>query len=316
MDLKHDQFLLFSKFAHLYDAGVPLAEALELAGKETRESLRGVVAGIIEDLYRGTTLADSLAGHKDIFSAEVLGILRAGEGRGELGEAARSVAAGLQRGVFAAPVAGEADLDALLAQVGDRAGIIHLEPGLGIRYREGDQLVDGGPASTDGLVAGLVSRAGKRGAFLWNGRLIRVVEAATPDGPTAIVRISAPAGAELAGAAEWRAGEPRLLLVVGTNPDAALRAILKNFDATTTKRVAVDLPVPEAICVENLRTALELDPDVVCMGDVNRAGPLLRLARLADIHTLAGVRSARLADEVIRKRSGTALPPPLRIAVS
>ena len=98
MDLKHDQFLLFSKFAHLYDAGVPLAEALELAGRETRELLKEVIDGIVEDLYRGTTLADSLAAHQEIFSAEVIGILRAGEGRGELGEAARAVAGGLEGG--------------------------------------------------------------------------------------------------------------------------------------------------------------------------------------------------------------------------
>ena len=63
LDRRRDQFLLFSKFAHLYDAGVPLAEALDLpAGMpvfapDAEERRVGVMLAAIAGYKRDRDLA-------------------------------------------------------------------------------------------------------------------------------------------------------------------------------------------------------------------------------------------------------------------
>ena len=81
-----------------------------------------------------------------------------------------------------------------------------------------------------------------------------------------------------------------LLLVVGGDTDARLRSVLRAFDALTTKRVAIDLPVPEALSVTTLDAALALDPDVVCMARLRRTEDAARLAASV-VHTVSGVDS-------------------------
>ena len=90
MDLRHAQIVLLRKFAHLYDSGVPLTEALEIASAEAGAPLQSAVSDVVEDLFRGSSLADAMARRGDTFGPEIIGILRSGEQRGELGSAAET----------------------------------------------------------------------------------------------------------------------------------------------------------------------------------------------------------------------------------
>jgi len=303
MGLRADQVLFFNKFGHLYDSGVPLAEALDLVRADLHSPLREAVAQIIDDLYRGTNFADAMEQRTDIFAHEVVGVIRSGEGRGDLGNAARSAAAGLEGGLFDATVIHEDSVDALLEQVGD-ARALHIEPDGVLRARIGGRLADAGgvdKGQVEGLCAGLARRARMRaatgeGSFLWQDRLVRVSLASTLDGPTAVVRLSGEPGEEPAEARAWRAGPPGLLLVLGdrnADIDACLRAILRPFQG---KRVAVDLPVPEVLGVNSVDHALALDPDVVCVARVWRDSTARRLdAAVAEgVHVVASAATALL----------------------
>ncbi|MHC5052915.1 MAG: type II secretion system F family protein, partial [Planctomycetota bacterium] len=287
MDLRQAQIRFFKKFAHLYDSGVPLAEAVQIASAEAAEPLHGAIARIVEDLYRGTGFADSMASQPDAFGPDLVGVIRAGEARGELGDAARNAASGLTGNLLAAREVDPVEMDLLLESAGD-ARVVHLEPGGRVRIRTSEGLSDGGEADTVALGGGLARRAGietgtGEGAFLWNNRLVRVAIAETSEGPSTVVRLSAEPGAEPEEARAWREGRPGLLLVLGgrhADKDCCLRSILAAFDPETCKRVAVGLPVPEALEVGDIGTALEQDPDVLCLAEMRHLeeGELLALA--------------------------------------
>jgi hypothetical protein len=273
VDLRQGQIVLLRKFAHLYDSGVPLTEALELASSETGDALQDAVAGIVEDLFRGSSLADALARRHDAFGPEIVGILRSGEQRGELGDAARNAAAGLEGRVLDPRALPEGEIDLLLANAGD-ARAIHLEPPRRVRLRAGGKLSEGFEMDAAGLAEAVARRAGiegvaGEGSFLWRNRLVRVSAAPTEHGAAAILWLSAEPGKEPAEARLWREGRPGLLVVAGgrrADLDAVLRAVLKALDPARAKCVSVDLPVPEAtFCVPALDMALAMDPDVVCV---------------------------------------------------
>ncbi|HEX5135598.1 MAG TPA: type II secretion system F family protein [Planctomycetota bacterium] len=273
MDLRESQIVLLRKFAHLYDSGVPLTEALELASAEVGNALQEAVSDVVEDLFRGSSLADAMARRTDTFGPEIVGILRSGEQRGELGAAARNAAAGLEGRVLEPRSLPEGQVDGLLANAGD-ARAIHLEPPSRVRLRAGGRLSEGFEADATGLAEALARLAGieggaGEGSFLWRNRLVRVSTAPTGDGTAAVAWLSAEPGPEPKEARAWREGRPGLLVVHGgrhADLDAPLRAALAAFDATRMKCVSVDLPVPEvAACVPALDMALAMDPDVVCV---------------------------------------------------
>lgn len=301
MDLREGQIVLFRKFAHLYDSGVPLTEALEIASAEAGNALQEAVSGVVEDLFRGSSLADALARRADAFGPEIVGILRSGEQRGELGAAARNAAAGLEGHVLEPRALPEDQIEGLLANAGD-ARAIHLEPPSRVRLRAGGRLSDGFEADATGLAEALARRAGIEGAggegsFLWENRLVRVSTAPTADGLAAVAWLSAEPGPEPPEARAWRGGRPGLLVVHGgrhADTDAPLRAALGAFDPAIVKCVSVDLPVPEvAACVPALDMALAMDPDVVCVArwpENEGAAPLVAAVE-AGIHVLVSTSS-------------------------
>ncbi len=273
MDLRQGQIVLLRKFAHLYDSGVPLTEALEIAGAEAGDALQSAVAEVVEDLFRGSSLADAMARRGDAFGPEIVGIMRSGEQRGELGAAARNAAAGLEGLVLEPRALPQGEIDGLLANAGD-ARAIHLEPPDRVRLRAGGRLSDGFEADATGLAGALARRAGiegvaGEGSFLWRNRLVRVSIAPTHEGLAAVAWLSAEPGPEPAEARAWREGRAGLLLVTGgrhADADAVLRSALGAFDPARVKCVSVDLPVPEvAACVPAVDMALALDPDVLCV---------------------------------------------------
>jgi hypothetical protein len=304
MDLRQAQIVLLRKFAHLYDSGVPLTEALEIAGAEAGPPLRSAVAEVVEDLFRGSSLADALARRGDTFGPEIVGIMRSGEQRGELGSAARNAAAGLEGLVLEPRALPQGEIDGLLANAGD-ARAIHLEPPDRVRLRAGGKLSDGFEADAAGLAGALARRAGidgiaGEGSFLWQNRLVRVSIAPTDEGLGAVAWLSAEPGDEPAEARAWRKGRPGMLVVCGSRHadlDVVLRAALAAFDPARVKCVSVDLPVPEvAVCVPALDMALAMDPDVVCVARwPEDAGiqPLVDAVE-AGIHVLVSAASPRL----------------------
>jgi hypothetical protein len=304
MDLRDGQIVLLRKFAHLYDSGVPLTEALELASAEAGETLKTAITSVVEDLYRGSSLADALARRRDAFGPEIIGILRSGEQRGELGQAARHAAAGLEGRVLEPRSLPADQIEGLLANAGD-ARAIHLEPPNRVRLRAGGKLSDGFEADAAGLAEVLARMAGIEGAagegsFLWNTRLVRVSTAPTENGLAAVAWLSAEPGPEHPEARAWRKGRPGLLVVHGgrhADTDAPLRSALMGFDPARAKIVSVDLPVPEvSACVPALDMALAMDPDVVCVArwpEDEEIDPLLD-AVAAGIYVGVSVTSPRM----------------------
>lgn len=279
MDRRRDQYLFFSRFAHLYDAGVPLTEALDLVRGELTHDLRSVVGAIIDDIYRGSSLADAMARRRDVFTQSTVGVIRAGEERGELGVAARNVAGGLEGRVLDASAASTAELEEALEGAGEA---LYVEPG-------------------GKLAAALARSAGiegtGRGAFVWKDHLVRVVIAETHLGVTAVAQLSLPPGDPPPQAAAWRDGPPRLLIVAG---DTEVRAVLA---AHPGRRIAVDLPAPEAPSVQSVEVALWLDPDVVGVADLNPADAVL----LGGVHAVAWTVDT---DAVTNALGAASLPPP------
>lgn len=303
MQLRDAQIALFRKFGHLYDSGVPIAEALELAAQGAGPVLADAVGGIVRELYAGTSLAGAMEKRHDAFSPELVGILRVGEERGELGQAARNAATGLRERFLEPRRVAEAEIDSLLENAGD-ARFLHLEPGDRLRIRTTEGLSDGGPIDTGTLAPALARRGGIAGdagvgAFVWRNRLLRVSLASTPDGPSAVVRLSDEPGPEPAAAAAWRTGRPGLLVVLGgrhVDKDACFRSILAAFDPDATRRVAVDLPCPEAVDVPDLATAAEQDPDVLCIAQLVTLADLETVRTLLEdgVRTVVGAPNARL----------------------
>lgn len=275
-DLRASHIRLFRKFAHLYDSGVPITEALNIVRPELDDPLNHELGGIIDDLYHGVSMADALASREALFGPEIVGVIRAGELRGALGEAARKVAEGLVGGALDPMLASESELEKLL-EFGALEGCVHLEPteaGGRLRVRRDGVLEDAGEANLMSLAAALASRTGAagpdaEGVFFWKERLVRYALLPTPLGPAGTLRVSGDPGKEPKEAAKWRAAPPALLVVAAPlreDKDATLRAILRGFDAGTTRRVAVSFPVPEALVVGSMQQALLHDPDVVCLG--------------------------------------------------
>lgn len=304
MDLRQGQIVMLRKFAHLYDSGVPLTEALEIASAEAGDPIQSAVAEVVEDLFRGSSLADALARRGDAFGPEVIGILRSGEQRGELGAAARNAAAGLEGLVLEPRALPDSEIDGLLANAGD-ARAIHLEPPDRVRLRAEGRLSDGFEADAAGLAGALARRAGiegvaGEGSFLWRNRLVRVSIAPTDEGLAGVAWLSAEPGPEPGEARAWRKGRPGLLLVCGgrhADLDSVLRSVLSLFDPARVKCVSVDLPVPEvSACVPALDMALALDPDVVCVARWPEDAGVQVLVDAVDagIHVVVSASSPRL----------------------
>jgi len=291
MDGHGAQIAFFRKFAHLYDSGVALAEALRLACTEADGELADAVDGVLDDIYRGNSLADSMAARPQSFSEDIVGLIRSGEQRGDLGGAARSVADGLGRGVLDAIAVSEEAVEALLLAAGD-ARLLHVAPDGSLRARSGDALMPLEDRAPAGATAGLLQRAGMegvrggRGSFLWEDRLVRVASSSR----AMVLRISEAPGAVSDPVRAWRDEPQRLLVVRGgrcADFDGSLRQIARAFDPEDCVRVGVDLPVPEVLDAPDLTTALALDPDLLLL----RRADIDSMARVADA-LAQGVRVA------------------------
>lgn len=75
---------LWRDLAVLIEAGVPLAEALEVCGRQQPGRMQGLLRQLQESICSGRSLADALADHPAWFDALTLAVVRIGEQSGSL----------------------------------------------------------------------------------------------------------------------------------------------------------------------------------------------------------------------------------------
>ena len=77
----------------MLEAGLALSRALSVIERQTgSKSLKKIVSSLIEEVNRGTTLADCLTQHKKVFSPLFISMVHAGEQSGTLAESLKVVA--------------------------------------------------------------------------------------------------------------------------------------------------------------------------------------------------------------------------------
>ncbi len=86
--IKREEVATFAfKFAGMYGAGLPIIKCLETLEHQTsNRALKGVIAGVKQDVATGSALADAFAEYREVFSDFFLGMIEAGEAGGKLAE--------------------------------------------------------------------------------------------------------------------------------------------------------------------------------------------------------------------------------------
>jgi type II secretory pathway component PulF len=89
---------LFSGLARCLDRNISLAKSLQLiAGRLKTPRYRGAVADINQSILAGETMSDAFAEHPDLFSEDVLALIRAGEESGQINQVFRQITSGREK---------------------------------------------------------------------------------------------------------------------------------------------------------------------------------------------------------------------------
>ncbi|MBN1826268.1 MAG: type II secretion system F family protein [Candidatus Eisenbacteria bacterium] len=73
------------QFATMINAGLPIVQCLETLSRQvTKDRLRGVVGAVMHDVESGSTLAESMGKHRDVFTELYISMVEAGEAGGIL----------------------------------------------------------------------------------------------------------------------------------------------------------------------------------------------------------------------------------------
>lgn len=149
MSLREDQARFFGKLAALMDAEVPLLNAFEVSAESIRSAaFRGSLERILSRAYGGVSLTDAIDEEGEVFSPEIMCLLRHGEATGDLEMKSAAIARGLADGVFESGTVPDGDegdpLDVLVEEAMEAgASDVHLEPrpgGAEVRFRVGGRL--------------------------------------------------------------------------------------------------------------------------------------------------------------------------------
>jgi general secretion pathway protein F len=90
--------VLTRELATLLDAGLTVDQSLRLLGDLVeREAMRRLLADLLQRVQGGSTLADALGQHEDVFSRAYVGMVRAGEAGGSLNDVLGRLAQYLDR---------------------------------------------------------------------------------------------------------------------------------------------------------------------------------------------------------------------------
>jgi type II secretory pathway component PulF len=89
---------LFSSMARCLDRNISLSKSFELvAGRLKSPRYRGAVADINQSILAGETMGDAFAQHPDLFTEDVLALIRAGEESGQINEVFRQITSGREK---------------------------------------------------------------------------------------------------------------------------------------------------------------------------------------------------------------------------
>lgn len=158
--------------AALLEAGLPLERALEVAAQgAARRDVAGALEGVRRAVRGGGRVADAVAAQAGVFPPIAAGLLAAGERGGQLADAMRRLADGMEReGALRARVVAALTYPALLAAVGTAATTILL---VYVLPKFVDLLADAG-ASLPTSTAILLALSGAAGRW-WPALLLLVV---------------------------------------------------------------------------------------------------------------------------------------------
>tara|TARA_R110002096_G_scaffold114770_4_gene248795 strand:+ start:7253 stop:8479 length:1227 start_codon:yes stop_codon:yes gene_type:complete len=80
-----DRVALFNGLANCFERSIPTIKSFQLQTNRVKSPrYRGAIADICADLQSGDTISDAMSKHTDLFSSDVIALLRAGEEAGQL----------------------------------------------------------------------------------------------------------------------------------------------------------------------------------------------------------------------------------------
>lgn len=88
-----DRVALFTGLAKCFDRNIPIIKSFHLQANRVKSArYRGAIAEISESLTQGEKMSDAMARQSDLFSADIIALIRAGEEAGRLPEIFRRIA--------------------------------------------------------------------------------------------------------------------------------------------------------------------------------------------------------------------------------
>ncbi|MCB1062703.1 MAG: type II secretion system F family protein [Verrucomicrobiae bacterium] len=90
---QNDRVALFNGLAKCFDRNIPIVKSFHLQANRVKSPrYRGAIAEIAEALTQGEKMSDAMARQSDLFSADIIALIRAGEEAGRLPEIFRRIA--------------------------------------------------------------------------------------------------------------------------------------------------------------------------------------------------------------------------------
>ena len=89
----NDRVAMFSGLARCFERNLPIIKSFNLQASRVKSSVfKGAIADISDDLSKGEKMSDAIAKKKNLFSNDVVALIRAGEESGKLPEIFRRIA--------------------------------------------------------------------------------------------------------------------------------------------------------------------------------------------------------------------------------
>jgi len=87
-----DRVALFNGLAKCFDRNIPIIKSFHLQANRVKTSkFRGIIADVAEDLSQGEKISDAMSKKSDIFTPDLIALIRAGEESGRLPEIFRRI---------------------------------------------------------------------------------------------------------------------------------------------------------------------------------------------------------------------------------
>ncbi len=87
-----DRVALFNGLAKCFDRNIPIIKSFHLQANRVKSPrFRGIIADVSDDLAQGEKISDAMAKQSDVFSPDIIALIRAGEESGRLPEIFRRI---------------------------------------------------------------------------------------------------------------------------------------------------------------------------------------------------------------------------------